>query len=88
MLPAVRPPARSSSFAGKKVLITGAASGIGQACAVELARRGARLALTDVNAAGLENTGELVRACGGGEAITVVADLQDKAAIDSPPLLR
>ena len=38
------------SFAGRLVLITGAASGIGRACAQRAARDGARLVLTDVQA--------------------------------------
>lgn len=43
-------------FQNKVIAITGAASGIGQALAVELAREGARLALSDLNARGLEET--------------------------------
>jgi NAD(P)-dependent dehydrogenase (short-subunit alcohol dehydrogenase family) len=37
-------------------VVTGAGSGIGRALAIELARRGARVAITDVNEAGLEGT--------------------------------
>lgn len=44
------------SFAGKRVLITGAASGIGRATALRLAREGAVLFLTDVDSEGLDNT--------------------------------
>jgi NAD(P)-dependent dehydrogenase (short-subunit alcohol dehydrogenase family) len=42
-----------SRFAGKVVVITGAGSGIGRSLAVQLAAKGARLALSDVNAQGL-----------------------------------
>lgn len=44
------------------IAITGAASGIGQALAVELAGRGARLALSDLNTQGLEATRGLLPA--------------------------
>ena len=42
--------ARYDEFAGRHILITGAASGIGQACAVEFARCGAKLSLCDLQA--------------------------------------
>ena len=45
-----------SVFTGKVVVITGAASGIGRALAQQLAAKGARLALSDVNATGLQET--------------------------------
>ena len=49
-----------SSFTGKVAVVTGAGSGIGRALALELARRGARLALSDIDAAGLTETVGLV----------------------------
>jgi NADP-dependent 3-hydroxy acid dehydrogenase YdfG len=50
------------SFANKVVVITGAGSGIGRALALDLAARGARLALSDVDDAGLAETVALVEA--------------------------
>jgi NAD(P)-dependent dehydrogenase (short-subunit alcohol dehydrogenase family) len=41
-------------LAGKHVVVTGAASGIGRACAIRFAAEGARLALADMDAEGLD----------------------------------
>ncbi|MEZ0051743.1 NADP-dependent 3-hydroxy acid dehydrogenase YdfG [Mycobacterium sp. MAA66] len=51
-------------FAGKVCVVTGAGSGIGQALAVELARSGALLAISDVNTEGLAQTEERIKAIG------------------------
>ena len=49
-------------FSGRVAAITGAGSGIGRALAIELARRGTHLALSDVDTTGLAET---VAACEG-----------------------
>ena len=46
-------------FKNKVAAITGAASGMGRTLAIELARRGCHLALSDVNEAGLAETARL-----------------------------
>jgi NADP-dependent 3-hydroxy acid dehydrogenase YdfG len=51
-------------FDGKVAVVTGAGSGIGQALAVELARSGAKLAISDVDTEGLAHTEERVKAIG------------------------
>ena len=51
-------------FAGKVAVVTGAGSGIGQALAVELARSGAKLAISDVDTEGLARTRERLEAIG------------------------
>ncbi|MGH3557858.1 MAG: SDR family NAD(P)-dependent oxidoreductase [Mycobacterium sp.] len=51
-------------FAGKVAAITGAGSGIGQALAIELARSGAKLALSDIDIDGLAQTEQCVRTIG------------------------
>ncbi|MFN3553313.1 MAG: SDR family NAD(P)-dependent oxidoreductase, partial [Novosphingobium meiothermophilum] len=47
-------------FAGKKGLITGAASGIGRATAIRFAAEGAELTIADRNLAGLEETAAMM----------------------------
>jgi len=49
---------------GEASLVTGAASGLGRASALALARAGSDLCLVDLNAAGLEETAQEVRALG------------------------
>jgi len=69
---------------GGVAVITGAASGIGAALAVDLARRGMHLALVDLNAAGLEATATQARAAG----VTVsthAMDVADHAAVAALP---
>ncbi len=65
---------------GKVVVITGAASGIGAALANNLAQRGARLVLADIDANGLENLAASLRAKGC-DCIYQITDTGDEAAI-------
>lgn len=64
----------------KVVVITGAASGIGRALALDLAGKGALLALSDVDEAGLAGTVELARAAGAREVRSDRLDVADRAA--------
>ena len=50
----------TETFENKLCVITGAASGIGRALAIDLAGRGAALALSDVNEEGLEETKAMI----------------------------
>ena len=54
----------SNAFSGKVAVITGAGSGIGRALAVNLAERGAKLALSDVDVNGLAETVRQAQALG------------------------
>jgi NADP-dependent 3-hydroxy acid dehydrogenase YdfG len=53
-----------SSFEGKVAVITGAGSGIGRALALNLAKKGAKLALSDVDTDGLAETVRRAQALG------------------------
>lgn len=66
-------------FAGKVAVVTGAASGIGKAVALELAKRGARLALADWDEAGLSETNRLL----GGGALTKRVDMSSREQVAS-----
>ncbi|WP_449431625.1 SDR family oxidoreductase [Pseudomonas putida] len=59
-----------------RIMITGAGSGLGREIALRWAREGARLALADVNEAGLRETLELVRGAGG-DGFTQHCDVRD-----------
>jgi len=68
-----------NGFKDKVVVITGAGSGIGRALAQRLAGKGARLALSDVNAKGLEETlGSLPAVT---EARGYALDVSDRQAV-------
>jgi NAD(P)-dependent dehydrogenase (short-subunit alcohol dehydrogenase family) len=59
---------------GKVAIVTGGASGIGAACAVTLAREGAKVAITDIDdAGGQEISDKIVSA--GGQAVFVHQDV-------------
>ena len=55
----------NSRVADKIALVTGAGRGIGRAIAMALAREGATVYATDILAAEIEETAELIRGAGG-----------------------
>lgn len=70
------------SFENKVILITGAASGIGQTTAVALAKAGAKLLLADIDAEGGEATADLIRSKGE-TAVFVPTDVADAAQVQA-----
>ncbi|WP_223631696.1 SDR family oxidoreductase [Corallococcus sp. EGB] len=69
---------------GRTAVVTGAASGIGRAIAVCLARKGCHVALADVNEAGLAETADLART----PEVRISQhrlDVSDKAAVEDFP---
>ena len=73
---------RSDDLSGRRVLVTGASSGVGAAAAVAFARRGCDVALLARSRPGLEVVAERVRACGV-RALVLEADVADAAAVDA-----
>ena len=69
------------SLAGKRCLITGAASGIGRATAIAVAGDGAELFLTDRDGEGLERVAAEIRDAGGTVSHFATADVADHEAV-------
>lgn len=71
------------TLADKVVVITGAGSGIGRALALDCARRGSLLALSDVDAAGLAETVAQAEAAGAPKVHSAPLDVADRAAFEA-----
>ncbi|MCZ2850464.1 SDR family NAD(P)-dependent oxidoreductase [Modestobacter sp. VKM Ac-2978] len=69
-----------SSVQGKVAVVTGAGSGIGRQLALELARRGARVAVSDIDEARAAETAARARALGA-EVHSAVLDVADRGAV-------
>lgn len=71
------------NFQDKVVVITGAGSGIGRALALDFAGRGAKLALSDINEAGLAETVAQVGEVAPVDVHTSRLDVADRAAFEA-----
>ncbi len=71
-------------FEGRVAVITGAAGGIGRGLALNLARRGTRLALADVNAEGLAASAKAARELGPAVSSHAI-DVADRDAMAALP---
>lgn len=63
-------------------IVTGAARGLGRAIALELARRGERIAVCDIDAAGAAETARLIETSGGSAAAFHI-DVSDEASVQA-----
>jgi len=68
-----------SDFDGKVVIVTGAASGIGRASAIQFAEQGAKVVVADINLAGADETAGMI----GDSAMVVQVDVADEQSCQS-----
>jgi NAD(P)-dependent dehydrogenase (short-subunit alcohol dehydrogenase family) len=71
------------SLKGKVAVVTGAWRGIGRAIARRLSEAGAAVLVTDVNAAGAQETARAIAAEFGGRAVATTIDVSDVASISA-----
>src|SRR5579871_3158425 len=69
-------------FAGKTIIITGAASGIGRAAALIFAREGANVVCADINEAGAQATAGEVNGKGS-QALALAVDVTSRQAVNA-----
>ena len=73
---------KAASFDGKVALVTGAGSGIGEACARLFSNGGAKVVVADINLEGAERVAAALREAGG-QAAAVRVDVADPASVEA-----
>lgn len=68
-----------SDFQGKVVIVTGAAGGIGRAAAIQFAEQGAKVAVADIDEAGVRETAAMI----GESALAVQVNVADAASCET-----
>lgn len=69
-------------LAGKRVIVSGAGSGIGRETALVCAREGATVGALDIDPDGAQNTVDAISAAGG-EALALEADVSDEQQVEA-----
>ncbi len=70
-----------TQIAESTILITGAARGLGRLMALKMARRGGKMVLWDLDAAGLDRTAREIQSAAGGPVHTYLCDVADRDAV-------
>ena len=70
-------------FDGLSAIVTGAASGIGLAIALRLAKEGAKLVIADLNGDAIDKAVEQVKGAGAPDAVGAICDVSDEAAVQA-----
>lgn len=70
-----------SYYQGKTAVVTGAASGLGRALVTQLAAEGAKVLMSDVDEAGLQETLDGIRSAGNDVADSRILDVADRDAV-------
>jgi NAD(P)-dependent dehydrogenase (short-subunit alcohol dehydrogenase family) len=72
----------NGGFEERVALVTGAASGIGRAAALQFAAKGASVAVADIDEAGARSTARTIQERGG-SAVAIKADVADPESVES-----
>jgi len=73
---------KNMSFKNQAVIITGGSSGIGRATAIEFAKRGANVVVSDINEAGGQETVAIIKKAGG-QAIFVKTNVAEATEVQA-----